>query len=258
MKRYSAFPETPALLEPHHHIVKCHNQNTHWGGVGVLPLCREAVVVFYSPTPADGTNLNKTLVEGVERQDWTCNAYWLLFWSFESSSHQRKLMVFRWSLSDSKSPQVSRTLLSILAGLNIVVVWMVSTRPLIIKSSFPNNNPLVTYRAHRLQLVLLSLSCSIVFQFSSKVKVFIFLFAFFQLNSMVCWDGKVLYSTGSPFCWLSLGLVVRPRLGDPFVCQNHFFKQLLYSLHQGSGRPGFNPKSSHTKDLKNGTWYLFA
>ena len=53
-------------------------------------------------------------------------------------------MVFHWSLSDSKSPQVSRTLLSILAVLSTVIVWMVSTRPLISKSSSPFNNPLVT------------------------------------------------------------------------------------------------------------------
>ena len=46
-------------------------------------------------------------------------------------------MVFHWSLSVSKSPQVSRTLFSILAILNNVVVWMVSTRPLISKSSSP-------------------------------------------------------------------------------------------------------------------------
>ena len=38
----------------------------------------------------------------------------------ESFSHQIQLMVFHWSLSDSKSPQVSRTLLSILAVLNNV------------------------------------------------------------------------------------------------------------------------------------------
>ena len=38
-------------------------------------------------------------------------------------------MVFHWSLSDNKSPQVSRTLLSILAVLNNVVFWMVSNRP---------------------------------------------------------------------------------------------------------------------------------
>ena len=53
-------------------------------------------------------------------------------------------MVSHWSLSDSKSPQVSRTLLSILAELNNVVGWMVSTCPLVSMSSNPFNNPLVT------------------------------------------------------------------------------------------------------------------
>ena len=49
-------------------------------------------------------------------------------------------MVFHWSLSDNKSPQVSRTLLSILAVLNNAV----STRPPTSKSSSPFSNPLVT------------------------------------------------------------------------------------------------------------------
>ena len=53
-------------------------------------------------------------------------------------------MVFHWSLSDSKAPQVSRTRLSILAVLSNAVVWIVSTRPLTSKSSRPFNNPLVT------------------------------------------------------------------------------------------------------------------
>ena len=44
-------------------------------------------------------------------------------------------MIFQWNLSDSQSPQVSRTLLSILADLNSAVVWIVSTHPLISKSS---------------------------------------------------------------------------------------------------------------------------
>ena len=52
-------------------------------------------------------------------------------------------MVFHWSLNDSKSPQVSRTFLSILAVLNNAVVWMVSTRRPTSKSSRPFNNPLV-------------------------------------------------------------------------------------------------------------------
>ena len=52
-------------------------------------------------------------------------------------------MVFYWSLSDSKSPQVSRTRLSILAVLSNAVVWIVSTRPPISMSSRSFNNPLV-------------------------------------------------------------------------------------------------------------------
>ena len=52
-------------------------------------------------------------------------------------------MFFHWSLSDSKSPQVSRTLLSILAVLNNAVIWMVSTPPPTSKSSSPFSNPLV-------------------------------------------------------------------------------------------------------------------
>ena len=53
-------------------------------------------------------------------------------------------MVFHWSLSDSKSLQVSRTLLCILAVLNDAIVWMVSTRLPASKSSRPFYNPLVT------------------------------------------------------------------------------------------------------------------
>ena len=53
-------------------------------------------------------------------------------------------MVFYKSFSDRKSPQVSRTLLSILADLNNAAVWTVSTRPVISKSSSSRTNPSVT------------------------------------------------------------------------------------------------------------------
>ena len=53
-------------------------------------------------------------------------------------------MVFDRSLSDSKSPQVSRALLSILAVLSNAVIWIVSNRPPTSKFSRPFNNPLVT------------------------------------------------------------------------------------------------------------------
>ena len=66
----------------------------------------------------------------------------LLFTLLEVS-HQYWLMVFHWSMSDSKSPQVSRTLLSIMAHLRYAVIWIVSTRLPSSKSSRPFNNPLV-------------------------------------------------------------------------------------------------------------------
>ena len=53
-------------------------------------------------------------------------------------------MVFHRSLSDSKSPQVAKTLLSILTNLKTVVVWRITPRPLISKSSSPFHNPSVT------------------------------------------------------------------------------------------------------------------
>ena len=49
IKRYSAFPKAPALLEPHHQIVLCHIV-----GWGVLPICREESV--YSTATADWAN----------------------------------------------------------------------------------------------------------------------------------------------------------------------------------------------------------
>ena len=45
-------------------------------------------------------------------------------------------MVFHWSLSESKSLQVSRTLLCIMADLNNTLVCMVSPRPLSSKSFY--------------------------------------------------------------------------------------------------------------------------
>ena len=59
-------------------------------------------------------------------------------------SYQLTLIVFYWSFSDSKSPQISRTLPGILVDLNNAVVWMDSIRLLFSKSSSPFINPSVT------------------------------------------------------------------------------------------------------------------
>ena len=101
-------------------------------------------------------------------------------------------MVFHWSLSDSKSPQVSRTLLSILAVLNNAVVWMASTRPPTSKSSSPFSIPLVTTpNAPNAISVIVACMFRSFFQFPSKVEVLILLFTFFQFYSVVSRDSKV-------------------------------------------------------------------
>ena len=91
-------------------------------------------------------------------------------------------MVFH-SLSDSKSPQVSWTILSILAVLNNAVVWMVFTRPPTSKSSSPFNNPLVT-----VPKALITIGMIVTFMILS---FFISLFIFFQFYSVVKRDSKV-------------------------------------------------------------------
>ena len=60
-------------------------------------------------------------------------------------------MVFHWSLSVSKSPQISWILLNILAVLKNVV-WMLSTRPVTSKSSSPFTSLYLLYRMHKSRL----------------------------------------------------------------------------------------------------------
>ena len=109
-------------------------------------------------------------------------------------------MVFNWRLSDSKSPQVSRTLLSILFFLNDAVVWMGSTRPPTSKSSSPFNNPLVIVLKEPITIgITVTFMFHSFFKFSSKVQVLIFLFLFFQFYSGVSRDSKVDNSAKSLF-----------------------------------------------------------
>ena len=84
-----------------------------------------------------------------------------------------------WISSDSKSPQASRTLFIILTDLNNAAVWMVSTHPVISKSSRACTNPLVTVpRVH----ITIGVIVSFLFQgfFSSKAQLFLVLFTFFN------------------------------------------------------------------------------
>ena len=130
-------------------------------------------------------------------------------------------MVFHWSLSDSKSPQVSRTRLRILAVLSNAVVWIVSTRPPTSKSSRPFNNPLVivpnapitigtiiTFIFHSFFNSLARSRCLSFFHFPS------------DLSCGPPGQQSLQFCRFSFFCccWLLWGLVFWLRLGDPFVC----------------------------------------
>ena len=118
-------------------------------------------------------------------------------------------MVFNWSLSDSKSPQVSRTILSILAVLNDSIVLIVSTRPPNSKSPSPFNNPLVTVPKAPITIgiIVTFMFHSFFFQFPSKVDVLIFLFIFFQFYSLVSRDSG----------WLALWVECSPMVQENWV-----------------------------------------
>ena len=145
-------------------------------------------------------------------------------------------MVFHWSLSDSKSPQVSRTLLSILAVLSNAVVWMVSARPPTFKSSSPFNNPLVTVPKAPITngIIVTFMFHSFFFNSLARSRYLSF---FSNSFSSILWSAGRAKSTILQvlfFCWLLLSLVFWPRLGDPCVCQSpigvyvcHFLGQVL-------------------------------
>ena len=109
-------------------------------------------------------------------------------------------MVFHWSLSDSKSPQISRTLLSILAFLNNAVVWMVSTRPPTSKSSRPFNNPLVTVPNTPITIgIIVTCMFHSFFNSLARLKYLSFFSHSFSFISVVSRDSKVDYFASSLF-----------------------------------------------------------
>ena len=140
------------------------------------------------------------------------------------------MMVFHWCLSDSKSPQVSRNLLSILADLNNAVVWMVSTRPLISTSFSPCTNFLVTVPS-----VPITFGITVIFMFhnffgslarSWYLSLFSPSFSFTQLSAGTT---KSTIRHVLKFCWLSLGLVAWPSLDYyNFSFSNRHLKPYYY------------------------------
>ena len=102
-------------------------------------------------------------------------------------------MVFHLSLSDSKSPQVSRTLLGILAVLHNVVIWMVSTRPPTFKFSSPFSNPLVTIPNAPITIgIIVTYMFHSFFNFLARLR---FLSFFSHSFSFILWSAGTAKST---------------------------------------------------------------
>ena len=116
-----------------------------------------------------------------------------------------------WILADGLSlefewqqvPQVTRTLLSILTDLENAVVWIVSTRPFISKSSHPCTNPIVTVLSARIPIgITVAFMFHSVFSSLARSMYLSLLSLFKTFHPMICRDRKVHYSAGSLFCWL--------------------------------------------------------
>ena len=149
--------------------------------------------------------------------------------------HQCKLMVFHRRLSDSKSPQVSRTLLSILAVFNNAVVWMVSTWSPTSKSSRPFNNPLVTVPKAPITIGII-----VTFMFHSFFNSLArsrYLFLFSHSFSFILWSAGTAKSTILQilffFCWLLQDLVIGPNFRLYFCLFTILHRVFTQDLERG-------------------------
>ena len=130
-------------------------------------------------------------------------------------------MVFHWSLCDSKSPQVSRILLSILSVLNNAIVWIVSTRSPTSKSSRPFSNPFVTVPKAP---ITIGITVTFIFHsFFNSLASSRYLSFFSHSFSFIQWSAGTAKSTILQilfFFFFFVDLVFWLRLGDPSVFQS--------------------------------------
>ena len=123
-------------------------------------------------------------------------------------SYQSLQIVFHWSLCDSKSLQVSSTLLSILANLNNAVHRMVSTCSLISKSSSPfTNNLEIVPNTPFTNCISVTFMFHIFCSLLAKSKYLCLFFAFVYFYAVFRQDGKLHYLAG---CFILLTI---PRSG---------------------------------------------
>ena len=111
-------------------------------------------------------------------------------------------MVFHWILSDIKSPQVSWTVLSILAVLSNAVISIVSTRPPTSKSSRPFNNTLVIVPKAPITIgTIVTFMFHSFFNFLARPR-YLSIFSYSLFYSVVSCDSKVDNFASSHFFFL--------------------------------------------------------
>ena len=139
-------------------------------------------------------------------------------------------MVFYWSLSDSNSPHVSRTFLSILVVLNNTVVWMVSSCPPTSKSSSPFSNPLVTVPKAPITIGII-VTC-MFHSFSNSLARSRYLSFFSHSFSFILWSAGTAKSTILQVLFFFFFdyncLVFWPRLVDSFVWYYYYYYYYYY------------------------------
>ena len=154
-------------------------------------------------------------------------------------------MGFYWILSDSKSPEVSRTSLRILADLNNAVVWMVSNHPLISRSSSLFTSPKVTVRITPITSGITFIFHSCFFFLSVFKRIFHIDLSFRVLSILLSGQQERQSSRYRSFsfffffffffCWLSLGLFCLSEIVYS-ICISKSQRRLCISLFcRGSG-----------------------
>ena len=119
-------------------------------------------------------------------------------------------MFFHWSLSESKSLQVSRTILNILAVLSNAVNWRASFRPPTSKSFRPFNNPLVIVAK-----TTISVGTIVTFMFHSFFNSLgrsRYLFFFSHSFSFILWSAGTAKSAILQILFFFLLIIIRSDL----------------------------------------------
>ena len=176
---------------------------------------------------------SRIFVETGFSERWLMVNYYFTPWEFFTSALADG---YHGGLSDSKSLQVSRTLLSILGDHNNVVVWTVSTNTVISKSSNPCTNHLLTVPRAPITFGIIVTFMFYSFFTSPKRCRYIFLFTY-SFNFTLLPAGTAKSIILQVICFLLI-IIRSSRLAEirwP-VCIQKFQKSLCISFSRTDSR----------------------